>query len=120
MALRLVTYNTEKPAEISLEPRPRDKLMRLGPQSLSDAELLAILLGSGSSDKSPTDRALRILKKYQGLRGLSATPIAKLAKSKDFGPVKGQEILACAELGRRLYARAPSNENPVVSSPQDI
>ena len=111
---------TSQPPELSLEPRPREKLARLGAQSLSDAELLAILLGSKPGDHSPTVRAMKILDKYKGLRGLSATPVAKLMRSKDVGPVKGQEILACIELGRRLYAKAPQNEHPTLSSPQEV
>jgi DNA repair proteins len=57
MAPRVVTYSATEPTDFSLEPRPREKLTRMGAQSLSDAELLAILLGSGSSDHSPTVRA---------------------------------------------------------------
>jgi DNA repair protein RadC len=120
MALRLVTYSADQPAQLHIEPRPRQKLTRDGAQSLSDVELLSILLGSGSGEHSPTARAQKILEKYHGLRGLAAMPIEKLTKSKDFGPVKSQEIVACIELGRRLYARAPQNENPIVASPQDV
>lgn len=113
-------HYTITPPELSLEPRPREKLTRMGAQTLSDAELLAILLRSGKDERSPAELAQRLLKKFEGLRGIAGTPPAKLMKSRDLGPVKSQEILACIELGRRLYARAPQNEFPIMGSPQEV
>ena len=111
---------TVTPRELSLEPRPREKLARLGAQSLSDAELLGMILRTSAGDRSPSETAQRILTKFHGLRGLASMPAAKLMKPSVLGPVKGQEILALIELGRRLFARAPANEYPPMASPQDV
>ena len=86
------------------EDRPREKLMRLGPQALSNAELLAILIGSGSHDKSAVDLMKRVLADCDNnLNTLGKKTIAELSggRYKGMGPAKAVTILAACELGKR-------------------
>ena len=86
------------------EDRPREKLMRLGPQALSNAELLAILIGSGSHDESAVDLMKRVLADCDNnLNTLGKKTIAELSggRYKGMGPAKAVTILAACELGKR-------------------
>lgn len=89
------------------EDRPREKLMRLGPSALSNAELLAILIGSGSQDESAVDLMKRVLADCDNnLNTLGKKTIAELTDGnyKGMGPAKAVTILAACELGKRRQA----------------
>lgn len=89
------------------EDRPREKLMRLGPAALSNAELLAILIGSGSQDESAVDLMKRVLADCDNnLNTLGKKTIAELTAGsyKGMGPAKAVTILAACELGKRRQA----------------
>ncbi|MBM6992426.1 MAG: DNA repair protein RadC [Prevotella sp.] len=82
--------------------RPREKLERLGPAALSDAELLAILIGSGSAKESAVDLMRRILGDCNNnLNTLGKMTIADLKRYHGMGPAKAITILAACELGKR-------------------
>lgn len=84
------------------EDRPREKLMRLGASSLTDAELLAILIGSGSTRESAVDLTRRILSDCNNnLNTLGKKQIADLVSYHGMGPAKAIAIVAACELGRR-------------------
>jgi DNA repair protein RadC len=84
------------------DDRPREKLMLKGRQSLSDAELLAILIVSGTKSDSALELAKKILQKANGnLPELSKLNIQELTKINGIGPAKAITILAALELGRR-------------------
>jgi DNA repair protein RadC len=86
----------------SLDDRPREKLLLKGNQSLSDAELIAILIGSGSKDESAVDLAKRILNaNANNLNKLARLTISDLQKFKGIGEAKAISIIAALELGRR-------------------
>jgi DNA repair protein RadC len=86
----------------ALEDRPREKLLYKGISSLSDAELLAILLGSGSNDKSAVDLAREILSiASNNLHRLGKLDIHDLVRLKGIGTAKAINIMAALELGRR-------------------
>lgn len=88
--------------EWAVEDRPREKLMKKGIQALSDAELLAILIGSGTREESAVELSRRILKIYQdNLNLLSKTGVEELKKIKGIGEARGITIIAALELGRR-------------------
>lgn len=100
--------------------RPREKLERLGPQALSNAELLAILIGSGSADESAVDLMRRVLQGCGGsLRRLGRTPMAALCAYKGIGPAKAVTLMAACELGRRRAAE-PAEQRPQMASSHDI
>jgi DNA repair protein RadC len=82
--------------------RPREKLILHGRRHLSDAELIAILIGSGSRNESAVDLSKRILSFYQNdLDALGKVSIADLSKFKGIGEAKAVTIVAALELGRR-------------------
>lgn len=88
--------------EWASDDRPREKLMRHGARSLSDAELIAILIRSGSRAESALDLAKRILAKAgNDLHRLGAFGVSDLAGPKGMGSVKAIAIVAALELGRR-------------------
>lgn len=84
------------------EDRPREKLERLGASALSDAELLAILIGSGSARESAVDLMRHILKDcHNNLNSLGKMSISELQRYHGMGPAKAITILAACELGKR-------------------
>ena len=84
------------------EDRPREKLERLGPQALSDAELLAILVGSGSTKEDAVTLMKRILGDCRNnLNTLGKMTIHELCQYNGVGPAKAITILAACELGKR-------------------
>lgn len=86
----------------SIDDRPREKLIEKGPQSLSNAELLAILLGSGSKNESAVDLAKRILKYAQNnLSDLSRLGIEDLTQFKGVGEAKAVTLCSAFEVARR-------------------
>lgn len=86
------------------DERPRERLMQLGADTLSPAQLLAIALGTGdaSTGQSALDLARTLLQTFGNLRGLDAASIAELCQTKGIGPAKATTIKAAFELGRRL------------------
>lgn len=84
------------------DDRPREKLLLKGKQALSDAELLAILLGSGSRKESAVQLSQRILREYNNsLHDLAKLSVSELQKFKGIGEAKAIAIVAALELGRR-------------------
>ncbi len=84
------------------EDRPREKLMRLGPAALSDAELLAILVGSGSTKEDAVSLMKRILVDcHNNLNTLGKMTIRQLCEYNGVGEAKAITILAACELGKR-------------------
>lgn len=101
------------PAEI----RPREKLVCLGPEGLSDQELLAIILGTGARDKSALDLAGDILA-GGGIIALTNLSIEELSQKKGIGLAKAAQLKAAVELARRL-GRHNVGQRRVIQTPQD-
>lgn len=93
-----------KVKEIPITERPRERLKQVGPENLSDKELLAIILKTGTKNKNVTELALEILKEYP-ISELKNTSFNQLVQIKGIGEVKALELLATIELGKRLYVR---------------
>lgn len=92
----------------SEEDRPREKMERLGPQALSDAELLAILVGSGSTKEDAVTLMKRILNDCNNnLNTLGKLSIHNLCQYNGVGPAKAITIMAACELGKRRQAEIP-------------
>jgi DNA repair protein RadC len=99
------------------EDRPREKLMLKGRHTLSDAELLAILLGTGNFRETAVDLAKKILAHFHGnLVELSRAGIHDLTGLKGIGPVKAISILAAMELGRRRNEAEVLSREKITSS----
>jgi DNA repair protein RadC len=81
---------------------PGGKLRELGPDSLSDAELLAILISPGVKDRPAAQIAEDILAKFGSFKGMANQPLSKLMKIKGLGEVKAVRIAAAFEIARRI------------------
>jgi len=104
----------------SVDDRPREKLLHKGAESLSNSELIAILINNGSKDKSAVDLAKEVLKLgSDNLNELGKLTLKELQKVKGIGIAKAISIAACLELGRRREA-APTLDKPVMQSSKDI
>jgi DNA repair protein RadC len=104
--------------DVPEQNRPRERLMQVGAQTVSTAELLAIVLRTGVGGENVLRLAERLLVQFKDLPGLARASVAELRSVKGIGPTKAVEIKAALELGRRLMATAPE-ERPRVSSPAD-
>jgi len=93
--------------------RPREKLLELGPQALSDAELLAIFLRTGVSGKTAVDLARELLQTYGGLRALLETGRARFCATRGLGVAKYAQLQAILEMGRRHLAEQLRREDPL-------
>lgn len=103
------------------ESKPREKLLNYGSEALSDAELLAILLGSGTRERNVIELANDILKDHGGLAGLRRLTKDQLGAIKGIGPAKSTSILAAIELGRRFSKSIKSgSERQKINTPDDI
>lgn len=98
--------------------RPRERLIQYGEDHLSNQELLAILIGSGTRKESVMDLSNRLLMHFEGLKLLSEATIEELTAIKGIGQAKGVKILATLELGRRIHRYQPE-EKYIVRSPED-
>ena len=99
--------------------RPRERLRDHGPHFFSNAELLAILLRTGTTSENVLNLATRLLATHGGLAGLAKAGFLELSQIKGLGEAKVSQVMAALELGKRLSA-LPSGEYPVIASPQDV
>lgn len=102
------------------EDRPREKMMLHGTGALSNAELLAILIGSGSTDESAVELMRKVLADYRNsLSELGKSGVEELCRYKGIGPAKAITLLAASELGRRRKEEG-TLERLQVRSSEDI
>lgn len=84
------------------DERPRERLLQHGPDVLSEAELLAIILRTGSGDDTSVDLARHLLDHYGGFRGIDSQTVTDLCKIKGIGLAKACQIKAALEIAKRL------------------
>lgn len=102
------------------EDRPREKLLLNGRRSLTDAELMAILIGSGSQNETAVELSKKILRDAgNDLNALAKFALADLCKFKGIGEAKAITIIAALELGRRRKALF-SESKPKISTSKDV
>jgi DNA repair protein RadC len=117
MQVQVLNYSIKQWAA---DDRPREKLMAKGPESLSDSELLAILVRNGTREKTAVDLAKDILRLGKNnLHELGKLSVKKLMKIKGIGQVKAITIAASLELGRRRQVM-PSLEKIAITASGDI
>lgn len=104
--------------DVPREDRPRERLLKLGPGKLSNQELCAILLGSGTREESVMVLAQRLISHFEGLHLLQEATIEELTTIKGIGPAKGVLLLAAFELGKRMNQYKP-NDRYVIRTPKD-
>ena len=105
-------------SEIAPSERPRERLAKLGPQALSNAEILAILLRVGVQGENAIQVGLRLLGRFGSLMGLHRASYDELQSEFGVGPAKAAQLKAAIELGRRLLIEE-SGELPTINSPKD-
>jgi DNA repair protein RadC len=104
--------------ELPTSERPRERLLHHGAGALSSAELLAIILRTGTRSENVVRLAQRLLANFDGLAGLARARPAEQADEKGLGPAKVTQVKAALELGRRMLIDSPQ-ERPQVRSPAD-
>jgi DNA repair protein RadC len=104
--------------ELPVSERPRERLLYAGPEALSTAELLAIILRVGVGGENVLSVAQRLLARFNGLGGMARASPAELQTEHGIGEAKVAQVKAAFELGRRLLVVSPV-ERPQVRSPAD-
>ena len=89
--------------EMNIQERPRERLMSIGENNLTNEELLAIILKIGSQGKSAKDLAIELIEKIGGIENLKNIKLNDLREIKGIGQVKKIELMACLELGKRVF-----------------
>lgn len=85
------------------DERPREKLLKFGPESLSDEELIAILIGHGLKGKSALDMAEELLAEHKNLKGLAGKRLDEFMKIKGIKEAKIIKIAVAFEIAKRIY-----------------
>ena len=110
-----------KLTDIKAEERPREKMLMRGAEALSDGELLAVLLRTGTVDKNALELARELLADSQWkLSTMAGRSTAELMKVRGMGRSKAVIVLAALELGRRAFLEENISERPPVASAKDV
>lgn len=116
-----VTFVLMKMKELCLDDRPREKMLDKGPSALSNAELLAIMIRTGTGKMNAVDVARTLLQKADGrLNEVADMSVEKLCSVCGIGPSKAVAISAAFELGRRCALEMTVREKVAVSSPKTV
>ncbi len=103
--------------------RPREKLIKRGPAALSDAELIALIFGSGTRTKTGSLSAVQLgqalLRAYRSLYATSKRELKELMRVTGIGPAKAVQLVAAFEIGRRVESQR-GGERMQVASPEDV
>jgi len=101
------------------DERPREMLLEKGPEALSDAALLAILLRTGRQGQNAIELAREVIQRFGGLSGLLSTRHEGLQQMKGIGKAKSAQILAAMEIVRRQF-RQPLQKINVIENPDTL
>lgn len=103
---------------VPLCERPRERLIKYGPEVLTNSELIAVIIGTGTKSEGVMNLSLKLLEEDEGIQFLSTSTIAELKSYKGIGSVKAAQIKAAVELGRRM--RNYRSERKIrISSPSE-
>lgn len=105
--------------DIPEDGRPRERFLKHGPETLSDAELFAIILRTGTLNENVIDMSNRLIAEY-GLDKLFECSLKELQKIKGIGPSKAMQILAMSELRKRYNQLKHSNNKKKISCAEDV
>ena len=105
--------------DLERSERPRERLKQLGPQSLSTAELIAILLRVGVKGENAVQVGQRLLRDFGGVQGLHRASFEQVEQQHGLGEAKAAALKAAIELGRRLSVHSPE-ERIAVQGPEDV
>jgi DNA repair protein RadC len=118
-AIKEAAYYHTKIKHWPVDDRPREKLLLRGPAALSDAELLALIIGSGSGKVTAVDVAKKLIAEHKNLSELSKLSVDELTRHRGLGKARSAEIAAAFEIGRRL-ARSSNAERTRINGPEDV
>lgn len=104
--------------DVPMEDRPRERLIRHGSGTLSDRDLIAIILRSGSKNESVLQLSERLISHFEGMEFLKEASIEELSKIKGIGTAKAVQLLASFEIGKRMLARR-GDARYTIRSPED-
>jgi DNA repair protein RadC len=105
--------------------RPRERLREFGPSSLSEQELLAIILGSGTQGESVIVKSQKLLSRFGSLKKVVEASIEELQEENGIGPARATQLLACFEIARRvnkslLIEEQEGKSSQAITSPDEI
>lgn len=103
-----------------VDERPREKLMQLGPQGVSNAELIAILLGHGTAKLNAVELAKKLLREFKSLETLSGASFEEIQRIQGIGPAKAVTLLAAFQLYRNLQKQKAENEIVSFRNPDQV
>jgi DNA repair protein RadC len=113
------TQNTNyRIQDLEVEDRPRERLANNGAQTLSNAELIAILLRVGLPGENVVQLSQRLINTFDGLEGLFRASFIEISQIKGIGMAKAAQVMAAIELGKR-FANYKAKDRPGIHSPQD-
>lgn len=110
---------TKRIKDLHAETRPRERLEALGASALTDAELLAILLGTGTTARNAIELGNDLLQDLNGLAGIHQASLSRLQEYSGISLAKAAKIKAALELSNRLL-KSQSEEKARVSNPEDV
>lgn len=127
--LRRLVYNVDVKAftvqDLPVEERPRERLVKYGPENVSAQELIAIVLGRGVAGRPVLVIAQDLLKIFGSLEGVISASLEKLQEIEGLGPAKALQLKACLEIARRVIKDEALQENErtktkAIAQPEDI
>ncbi|SFB16210.1 DNA replication and repair protein RadC [Bacillus sp. cl95] len=113
-----MTMNTLMIRDFPQDEKPRERFIQNGPESLSNHELIAILLRTGTKEESVLQLSNRLLSQFEGLRLLKDASLEEITSINGIGMAKAIQILAAVEIGRRV-ANLSTDDRYVIRSPED-
>ena len=106
--------------DLPFSERPRERLMKIGVENISNEELLAIIIKTGTREKSVKEIACEVLKKINGLNNLNNISYNTFIDIKGLGYIKTIEIMAAIELGKRIYEEKEKIDTIIYNNPKVI
>ena len=105
--------------DVPKSERPRERMVKEGPRALSNQELIAILLGSGTKAESVLQLSTRVLQHFDGLKLLKEASIKELMDIRGIGEAKAVQLMAAMELGKRIQ-QFSNEDRYTIRSPEDV
>lgn len=112
-----MTYKSIK--EWPEDERPRERLLKYGPSSMSEAQLIAIILRTGGAGRSAMDLGMELLDKFSSLTKIEHAALAEICETKGLGKAKAAQLKAALELGRRMFGE-PAFKGPEFLKGEDV
>jgi len=109
--------------DLPITERPRERLIKLGPEALSAQELLALIIARGIPGKSVITIAQEVLSKFGNIKNIGEATIEQLCQIRGIGPAKAAQLKTCFEIGRRLETQEieqSKSKKFILSSPKDV